>query len=280
MSYNNLVLILSESFFKQTNTSPIEVLASSPRTVVISLENSQTNEPSVVKFGKLPFQLSVESDCLSQCFHENIVKMKSFFQINDLQAIQLEKVEGESLIEALQKRPFTEEESRKILKQLIEALSVVHKQGWCHRDLKPDNVIWNHVSGKLKLLDFELALNLTDLQKIKGLFTQRKTIQPAGTIYYMSPEVRKGTIKKMTPKLDVWSLGVTLFTIMTGFFPFELEDLEKGTEKLIFPRSLELSDNSKDLMRRMMEKKVKKRISLEEIKEHPWMKEQETQSIK
>ena len=120
---------------------------------------------------------------------------------------------------------------RKLVESLCLALGYMHDKGWLHRDLKPDNILFNRAS-ELKLIDFSLATRWS-----KGLgkvFSggKAKTIQ--GTRTYIAPET---LLKKpATPQTDMYSLGITLFELLTGQPPF------KGTS----PR---------DLLKRHLEEK-------------------------
>lgn len=119
---------------------------------------------------------------------------------------------------------------RKLVESLCLALGYMHEKGWLHRDLKPDNILFNRAS-ELKLIDFSLASRWsTGLGKVFS--GKSKAIQ--GTRTYIAPET---LLKKPpTPQTDMYSLGVTLFELLTAQPPF------KGTS----PR---------DLLKRHLEEK-------------------------
>ncbi|MCA9116547.1 MAG: protein kinase, partial [Planctomycetaceae bacterium] len=103
---------------------------------------------------------------------------------------------------------------RKLLEGLCLALQSMHDKGWVHRDIKPDNILFNK-SSELKLIDFSLSARAAGgLAKIMG--GKMRSIQ--GTRTYIAPEtIRK---KPATPQTDMYSLGVTLYEVLTGRPPF------------------------------------------------------------
>ena len=102
----------------------------------------------------------------------------------------------------------------RLFEQLCQALGYLHDQGWVHRDVKPDNILFNKAS-ELRLIDFSLTTKAGGVvSKLMG--SKEKVIQ--GTRTYISPE----TILKAppSPQSDIYSLGITLFEVLTGEPPF------------------------------------------------------------
>ena len=96
------------------------------------------------------------------------------------------------------------------MSDLFSAINHCHAQGITHRDIKPENIMITD-SGSLKLIDFGLAKASRGGNKTKQMQTM------AGTPYYMAPEVLEGCYGK---ECDLWSLGVLMYTLVSGYLPF------------------------------------------------------------
>ena len=103
---------------------------------------------------------------------------------------------------------------RKLVESLCLVIGYMHDKGWLHRDIKPDNILFNK-SSEMRLIDYSLAMRFGGLSKMS--LSKLRRIQ--GTRTYIAPE----TILKRSPKpqTDMYSLGVTLFQILTGQSPFK-----------------------------------------------------------
>ena len=157
-----------------------------------------------------------EAATLSQIEHQNIVKLYDYVEREDGLYLIMEYVEGIPLDEFIKKEsgPIKEEGTIKIMDGLLSGFSYAHKKNIVHRDVKPSNVIISRDFSVVKILDFGIA-------KILGEDSRNLTKDGTqmGTIYYMSPEQVKGV--KLDQRSDIYSLGVTLFQIITGINPYE-----------------------------------------------------------
>jgi serine/threonine-protein kinase len=156
-----------------------------------------------------------ESAILKQLKHPNIVRLVATGRYQGAPFYAMEYVEGESLDRALARRGrITWEELVALGRQLCSALQHVHERGIIHRDLKPSNVMVL-ADGTVKLTDFGIAKD-TD---VTALTAANCTV---GTASYMSPEQCKGS-RDLTPRSDLYSLGVMFFELLTGKKPFYAE---------------------------------------------------------
>jgi serine/threonine protein kinase len=126
----------------------------------------------------------------------------------------MELLRGETLAERIRKGPLSIEQALQIGRQICQALQAAHRAGVVHRDLKPQNV-WITESGDVKLLDFGLA-------RAAGLarLTAQSTV--LGTPGYVAPEILSGA--GADPRSDLYSLGATLFEMVTGQRAFPYAD--------------------------------------------------------
>jgi serine/threonine protein kinase len=149
--------------------------------------------------------------------HPNVVKVTDLIDEENIVAIVMEYVEGKTLGELSAEHKFSDEEIRHYLKQMLQALSYIHKQGLIHRDIKPSNFILGK-DGHLKLTDFGISKSFLN----KDEHTQTSTSMSLGTPMYMSPEQVRST-KDVTHLTDIYSLGVVLWQLVSGQKPYSSE---------------------------------------------------------
>jgi len=171
----------------------------------------------------------------------------------------VEYAEGGELVGLIKgsKRGLSEDHARKLFKQMVCALECCHQHQIVHRDLKLQNILLDEF-GNIKLIDFGLS-NFVE----KGIF--RSTF--CGTPAFAPPEILLGTQYK-GPEVDLWSLGVVLYSMLSGEFPFKtIGEILKGKFKNPENTSLECLD----LLKRLLTVQKEERIRLEDVVLHPWM---------
>ena len=176
---------------------------------------------------------------------------------------------------------MTEPEARHFFRQLLSGIRCIHDNGFCHRDIKPENCMIEMNTGSLKIIDFGLSKH-RDSAKTVGI----------GTPDYMSPEMlsRAGGVggsehASYDPEaVDVWAMGVMLYLILTGVYPFEdvsqpgniTATLRRVREGRMNKLPSNLSASVRDLLTRMIRVDPARRAKLAEISEHPWIVARET----
>ena len=178
------------------------------RTVALKILKAeyQTDDSFVRRFEQ-------EAQAVLSLSHEHIVRSYDVGTEDDLHYIVLEYVDGSTLKECIRAQgKFLPRSAINIGAQVLDALSHAHEQGIIHRDVKPQNIIIN-ARGHAKLADFGIARN-----------ADSSTITYAGamvmgSVHYISPEQAKG--RQVTAESDIYSMGVTLYEMVTGRLPFE-----------------------------------------------------------
>ena len=167
-------------------------------------------------------RIKTEIDILSQLDHPNIVNYYCTIEMSDNFNILMEYLEGKSFLKLITeyRQNFKLENFRLILYQVLAALSYLHGKEIVHRDIKPENILCTGEKNfEVKIIDFGLGcfLNNKDEESI------------AGSPQYMAPEAFKG---KITPKNDIWSIGIIYYIYCFGKLPFQCEDEDELYEKL------------------------------------------------
>ena len=158
------------------------------------------------------------------------------------------------------RRFFRESEAASVMKPLLEAIAHCHRNGVAHRDVKPENVMFDS-RERLKLADFGSAEWCCEGRRgMRGV---------VGTPFYVAPEVISG--REYTEKVDVWSAGVILYVMLAGVPPFCGDSAAEIFEAVLrgnlrFPTRLfgTVSPAAKDLLRKMICRDVSKRLSAEQ----------------
>jgi serine/threonine protein kinase len=162
-------------------------------------------------------------------------------------------------------KPYSDDQCRNIFKQLVNAVDHLHKHDIVHRDIKPQNLLMSN-NNIVKLIDFGNATKVTDMP--------RKTSSSVGSPAFMAPELLKKGIQADSKCADLWSMGITLYCLAYGHLPFETSgilDLYNDIQHKPVVHSEHTDPALRDLIDRLLEKNPKDRISIIDLKIHPWM---------
>ena len=195
--------------------------------------------------------------------HNNIVNFEHYFEDNDNVFLLLELCSNKSLNELLKRRKvLTELEVQVYVLQIIKALKYLHNHRIIHRDLKLSNLFLSE-NMELKVGDFGLATKLD--------FEGEKKRTVCGTPNYIAPEILDGKFG-YSFEVDIWSLGVIIYTLIIGKPPFETDNVKETYKKIklnkySFPINAVISDYAKNLITDILVTDPSKRPTLDDILE-------------
>ena len=207
--------------------------------------------------------------------HENIVKLYSYYEDKENIYIILEPVTNGTLFHKIRNENYlSESQAFHYFIQLVSAINFLHINGFIHRDIKPENILLDE-KDNIKLCDFGWCINVEKYEK-------RTTF--CGTFEYMAPEIVKD--ESYNSEIDIWALGILLYEMLHGYSPFRTKNPQKtkiGEEyKPIFMNILkmeytidkenELSPECVDMIKKLLENNSKKRMTANDIFNHPWVK--------
>lgn len=208
-----------------------------------------------------------EIDIHSRLIHKNIIKVYNVHEDNDTIKIILEHGSQGSLYTYIKRsKGLTEKKAFDFFIQAASAIHFLHSNDIIHRDLKPENFIITE-NDDLKLCDFGWSNRINN---------SRDTI--CGTVEYMAPEIIKR--QQYDKAIDIWSLGILLYELIHKHSPFNSNDNSHGNpseimskikdDNVLFEKAI--SKECQDIIKRMLEKDQKKRITIYEIFKHPFVK--------
>ncbi|KAG0475453.1 hypothetical protein HPP92_015139 [Vanilla planifolia] len=201
--------------------------------------------------------------------HQNVISIKGAYEDAVAVHVVMELcVGGELFDRIIQKGHFTERKAAELTRVIVGVVEACHSLGVMHRDLKPENFLFVNQSEEalLKTIDFGLSIFFRPGE----MFTD-----VVGSPYYVAPEVLR---KKYGPEADVWSAGVIIYILLSGVPPFWAEN-EQGIFDEVLHGDLDfesdpwpsISSSAKDLVRRMLVRDPKKRLTAHEVLCHPWV---------
>eukprot|EP00602_Paraphysomonas_sp_CaronLab_P004678 CAMPEP_0185018180 /NCGR_PEP_ID=MMETSP1103-20130426/989_1 /TAXON_ID=36769 /ORGANISM="Paraphysomonas bandaiensis, Strain Caron Lab Isolate" /LENGTH=370 /DNA_ID=CAMNT_0027547901 /DNA_START=263 /DNA_END=1375 /DNA_ORIENTATION=- len=247
--------------------------------VAISRKIKDNGKKVVIKQIKYAFvlpkyrdELAWEFNILSQLRHPGIVELYDVYKHKDDYFLVMEFLSGGELFDSLCAREYyCEEDARRVMLNITQAISYMHRHNVIHRDIKPENLILRDKSKNpmVKLVDFGFARVL------------REGVEPPsdlrGTALYVSPEMVKRV--PYGKAVDIWSLGCNLYIMLTGVVPFETRDIDElynmiANGSYTFPEKYwgGVSNSAKDLVSRMLTVDPSRRYTAEQVLNHPWMR--------
>ncbi|XP_009321744.1 PREDICTED: elongation factor 2, partial [Pygoscelis adeliae] len=217
-------------------------------------------------------EIEREVDILREIQHPNIITLHDIFENKTDVVLILELVSGGELFDFLaEKESLTEEEATQFLKQILDGVHYLHSKRIAHFDLKPENIMLldkNVPNPRIKLIDFGIAHKIEAGNEFKNIF---------GTPEFVAPEIVN--YEPLGLEADMWSIGVITYILLSGASPFLGETKQETLTNIsavnydfdeeYFSNTSELA---KDFIRRLLVKDPKKRMTIAQSLEHPWIK--------
>jgi len=210
-----------------------------------------------------------EIEIMKTLDHPNIIKLFETFEDSRSLHLAMELCSGGELFDRILEADFFEErEAAVVVQQILRAVAYMHQQFVCHRDIKPENFLFltKEDTSVLKIIDFGLSKRF----KSGETLTTR-----AGTPFYVAPQVLIGKYDNMC---DLWSVGVIMYTVLCGYPPFhggtEHEVLTKVRKAVYTFKESDwgrVSDDAKDLIRKLLRRRADKRLHAEDALKHMWI---------
>lgn len=197
--------------------------------------------------------------------HPNIVRMRDIISQGSYFYILMDYVEGTQLLHYIVKRQrLSERRTKHFTRQIVSALDYLHRNSIVHRDLKIENIMVDKSGKHIKIIDFGLS----------NLFCpERQLTTYCGSLYFAAPELLRA-IPYNGPEVDIWSLGIVIYVMLTGSVPFDARSMPELHEKIKrghvnYPYYLD--DSCKDLLSRIFITDPTHRIIMNDIIHHPWL---------
>ncbi len=233
---------------------------------------------NVVKSASGVQSIYKEATNLMKLRHKNIVELHTAFVEGHQLVMVMDYAGGGEVLEFVSKHgALKEDEARKIILQICNAIHYCHSRGVVHRDLKLENVLFR---DKITEENRDLFVKIIDFGIAGICETGKQDKIDAGSIHYMPPECFAGQVVASAPSLDVWAIGLMFYSLLYGTLPFFSEDegelIRKiKTEKLKFDKAVPVTKEARELIARMLERDVEKRLDLQDFVETQYYKYEE-----
>lgn len=234
----------------------------------INLKNNQTVAIKKINsdlISKMKNYIKREIKVMNNLNHKNVLKLYNVIYENNNIYLILEYCKYGDLSLFLKNKKLKESVVKGFLYQIVSGLKYLHKKNIFHRDLKPQNI----------LVDNNFNLKITDFTFAKENMEENMSQTMCGSPLYMAPEILN--YQEYNSKTDLWSVGIIMYEMLIGSTPYKAKNIVKLVKNIkerdvIIPKNIKLSSICKHLLFSLLEKDPKKRLSWDELFNHPWFK--------
>ena len=250
---------------------------------IITKQNFAMKKINKVKENEIDdMEIKNEIDILSKLDHPNIVKIIEFYSTPKAYYIITDFCSCGELYNQL-KHEYTENQLAVLFYQVLSGLSYLHSKNIVHRDLKLENILISEIEKDNNTNDKYFWVKIIDFGTAKIFEKNKNEKAVVGSSYYIAPEVLH---KNYNEKCDTWSIGVILYMLIVGKAPFDgqndeeiIENIEKGEYNSKHKKLLNSSFEVQDLLKKLLEINVNKRLSSSDALKHYWFKKFNAKSL-
>nr|KAI8757963.1 serine/threonine-protein kinase MARK2-like isoform X1 [Biomphalaria glabrata] len=216
-----------------------------------------------------------EGKLLQMIRHPNVVSLYEVMETDNSYYLVTELCRGGDLMEYISsKKRLPEQEVAKFIRQILSAVDYLHRLGIIHRDLKIENLLLDS-NKDIKLIDFGLSNFIKVANSPEGVRAQEFCVTQCGSPAYAAPELLNH--EKYGLQVDLWSIGVNMFAMLTGGLPFTVEPFNikilyaKMRDRQMNPIPDDLSRDCRDLLKKFLNPDPTRRVTISEAMCHPWL---------
>ncbi|PAA53734.1 hypothetical protein BOX15_Mlig019665g1 [Macrostomum lignano] len=249
----------------------LHVLTGERVAVKIVSKETAKSDPYVAK------NMRREGRILQLIRHSNVVQLLEVMETEHSYYLVQELCHGGDFMSYLMKRRrLTEYETRKYIRQIVQAVNYMHSLGILHRDLKIENLLLTK-DHNVRIIDFGLSNMVSAVPNENGGIVTQLCRTQCGSPAYAAPEVLAK--KPYGTAVDVWSIGVNMFAMLSGNLPFIVKPFsikalyQKMMKQEFNPLPKTLSASCRDLLLRLLNPQPETRIRLKDVMSHPWLNE-------
>ena len=243
---------------------------------IITKQNIAMKKIKKVKENEIDdMEIKNEINILKKLDHPNIVKIIEFYSAPKAYYIITDFCSCGELYNQI-KNQYSENQLAVLFYQVLSGLYYLHSNNIVHRDLKLENILISEIEKDKVTNEKYFWVKIIDFGTAKIFKKNKSEKAVVGSSYYIAPEVLH---KHYNEKCDTWSVGVILYMLIVGRAPFDgktdeeiIENIEKGQFNSKHKKLLNSSEEVQDLVKKLLEVNVKKRLSSSEALKHPWFK--------